>query len=94
MKIPTWEEAQQSKVAGTATALDTFILDQEPYGIEDETLFRDQLQEAVDYVVATTIEHARIEEHMVALWTTLQPTTEMRSPDWPPAKRDDHGQIK
>lgn len=48
VKLPTFEEAQEIE---DATPLHIFIFNNEPVGIEQETKFRNQLQEAVEWAI-------------------------------------------
>ncbi len=46
-KLPTHEECVEAIKKDEATALQKFIHDNEPAGVEDSTLFRSQLSEAI-----------------------------------------------
>lgn len=50
-ELPLWDECREAIKANKATALHTFIFDQEPAGIENENKFRLQL-----FVVINEIE--------------------------------------
>ncbi len=52
MVIPMYEEAEDRATAGKATAVDWFILDNEPAGTDAEKEWRRQLQALVNYVEA------------------------------------------
>ena len=52
MYIPTFEEAQQAESEMKLTPLQKFILDNEPAGLYESTLFRVQLREAIDFVIS------------------------------------------
>lgn len=50
MIIPMYEEAEDRAMAGKATPVDFFVLDNEPAGKDDEREWRRQLQALVNYV--------------------------------------------
>lgn len=48
--LPTYEEAERAVESGTAGPIDVFIYNNEPAGEVDEKMFRDQLQEVLNFL--------------------------------------------
>jgi regulator of extracellular matrix RemA (YlzA/DUF370 family) len=48
VKIPTYDQAEEAVIP---TDLDLFVLSNEPAGIEEETMFRDQLKRAIEWCI-------------------------------------------
>ncbi len=49
-ELPQWDECREAIKSGGATALHTFIFDQEPAGVEDENRFRLQLLAVINEI--------------------------------------------
>lgn len=46
--VPSYDEAYERFLSETASSLDLFVFNHEPAGIDDEILFRTQLQHVLD----------------------------------------------
>lgn len=56
MNIPNWDEVDDKRAEGKAlSALERFVLDNEPAGKDAERAFRQQLRAMLDEVVANAV---------------------------------------
>jgi hypothetical protein len=50
-RLPTWDEAQREVIKGTDDALSRFIYHNEPAVPDEEIIWRNQLQELIDFML-------------------------------------------
>ncbi len=89
-KLPSWEQCKRNVDNGSATALETFIYENEPAGSKDEGMFRNGLAAALELTLSSSDEKAKDLRYKKELEATEEAANRRAMPR---SSRMEHGSV-